>query len=278
MFEPTEYQLLDFGDHEKLESFGGVIVRRQTPSATGKRGRQTRWGEAEVEYVHHNQRLRWQGQPPERWQVRFQNRKFELRLTPTGQLGIFPEQATNWDWISQCTNDLSGAKALNLFGYTGGTTLALADRGAEIVHVDAAKSVVNWARANAKLSGMEKACIRWIVEDALKFVRRELNRGNRYDIVVADPPSFGRGPGGETWKIQRDLPTLLQLLGELTSGRCELVLISCHTPGFEHVKLKSLVEDCFPIDVGAMEHFEMSITASNGRRLPSGSCVRWFKP
>jgi len=277
MFQPAEYQLLDFGENEKLESFGGIIVRRETPAAIGKRDPAIPWETAQIRF-RQTGKSHWQGKAREPWLVQYQERKFDLRQTPTGQLGVFPEQATNWDWISGCHLDLNGAKALNLFAYTGGTTMALAARGVNVVHIDAAKSVVNWARLNAKQSGLEQAPIRWIVEDASTYVERELKRGNTYDIVVADPPSFGRGPNGETWKIQRDLPGLFRRLGQLTSGRCKMFLISCHTPGFDHEKLKSLAVDSFCVKNGGTEGFEMSIDTSTGKRLPSGSCVRWRLP
>jgi 23S rRNA (cytosine1962-C5)-methyltransferase len=278
MFDPDEYQLLDFGENEKLESFGGIVVRRETPSAFGDRELSSQWENAQLRLGQVGENLQWEGKPPADWQIRFQERAFLLRQTPTGQIGVFPEQATTWDWIAQCPYDLNGTKALNLFAYTGGTTLALADRGANVVHLDAAKSVIKWARLNAQYSAMEGASIRWIFEDALTFVQREIKRGNRYEIVIADPPSFGRGPNGETWKIQRDLPRLLEGIAELSEGRCKLFLISCHTPGFDAEKLKSLASIAFGRKKKLIESLELSIPASTGRRLPSGSCARWFQP
>jgi 23S rRNA (cytosine1962-C5)-methyltransferase len=278
MFDPAEYQLLDFGENEKLESFGGVVVRRETPSALGDRVLSSQWENARIRLDRLNEKLHWTGNSPPDWQVGYQERVFLLRQTPTGQIGVFPEQATNWDWIAQCPGNLSGAKALNLFAYTGGTTLALADRGATVVHLDAAKSVINWAKRNVEHSAMEGASIRWIFEDALTFVQREIKRGNKYDIVVADPPSFGRGPNGETWKIQRDLAELLEGLAQLTDGRCKMFLISCHTIGFDAETLKSLASKAFGRKKNLIESFELSIKASTGRRLPSGSCARWFQP
>ena len=278
MFDPSEYQLLDFGDNEKLENIGGIVVRRQTPSAIGKRQRCELWETAQIRFVRSGDSSGWIGEGHERWQVQFQGRKFSLRQTPTGQVGVFPEQAENWDWISGLQGDLSGMQALNLFGYTGGTTMALANRGANVVHVDAAKSVVNWARLNASQSGLESASIRWIVEDVMTFVQREINRGNRYHIVVADPPSFGRGPNGETWKIQRDFPELIKKLVQLTDGCCKMLLMTCHTIGFEHEKLKILVSDAFGRKRNSSESFQMSLVASSGMHLPSGTCVRWFLP
>jgi len=272
-FEADQYQLIDFGENEKLESFAGTLVRRETPSATGMKSRDPGWELAELAYQQTGADKGWSGNPVEEdWQVRFDQANFEIRLTPTGQVGIFPEQAANWDWILE--NDFSGMKALNLFGYTGGASLALARAGANVVHCDSAKSVVNWARSNAKSSGLEEAPIRWIVEDAMKFVEREIKRNNQYEIVVADPPSFGRGPKGESWKIQRNLQSLIQGLSELTRGRCEMILLSCHTPEFNHVSLSELVSREFTLD-GKEEAYQLSIPSSTGKQLKSGSCFRW---
>ena len=177
-------------------------------------------------------------------------------------------------------------KAINLFGYTGGTTMALAQRGAAVTHVDAAKSVVNWARENAQQSNLADAPIRWIVEDAVRFLNREIKRGNRYDIVVADPPSFGRGPKNEVWKIQRDLDQLVSLFNQVTEGRCQMLILSCHTPEFTPERLREVVMSEMSIVGGDHRAFQMSIPVSGDgnatskqkpNRLYSGSCFRWAK-
>lgn len=276
MFDSAEYQLIDFGDGEKLENFGGVVVRRQTPSALGRKAGDVRWEAADLVFTRQANQNVWAGSIENDWSIQFHDRGFELRTTPTGQLGVFPEQAENWGWIERCPADLTGLKALNLFAYTGGTTMALAKRGAAVTHVDAAKSVVNWARHNAARSGLDSAPIRWIVEDALTFARREIKRGNRYDVVVADPPSFGRGPGGEIWKIQRDLGELVQLVADLTDHSPKMILLTCHTPGFGSNSIRSEVQSCFRTRMPNIESFEMSLQAASGQRLASGNGVRWF--
>ena len=143
------------------------------------------------------------------------------------------------------------------------------------MHVDAAKSVVSWARANAQTSGLADSPIRWMVEDALTFVRRELKRGNKYDIIVADPPSFGRGPKGERWKLQRDLFQLIESLSELSRGRCKMVLLSCHTPGVDHRQLRSEVENQFHFEAGTGDSFALELRTQENKSLPSGNCFRW---
>ena len=167
-------------------------------------------------------------------------------------------------------------KVLNLFAYTGGSTLAAAAAGAEVVHVDAAANVVAWARRNAELSGLAQAPIRWIAEDALKFVKRELKRGNRYDAVVLDPPSYGHGPQGEVWRLSKHLPRLLAMCGELTAGRPAFMLLTCHTPGYGADTLSKIVKETFlSTSVGRMEAGPLLLRAADGRKLPSGVVMRW---
>ncbi len=189
------------------------------------------WGSS-LRFRKRNRTGKWDGSPPELWQIGHRQKIFNLKPTPAGQVGIFPEQALNWSWIESQPQELSGLSALNLFGYTGGTTLSLASRGASVVHVDSARNVVRWARQNAADSKMEHLPIRWIVEDAVKFVKRESVRGSKYDILVADPPSYGTGPKRERWKFEEDFETLLALLAEVSSRKLRMALISCHTTGF----------------------------------------------
>ena len=270
-----QYDLLDFGRNEKLECIGGVVVRRETPSAPGGKASSVDWGQARLRGRVVGDKYSWDGIAPSDW--RFDAGDFQLKLkpTPSGQVGVFPEQSVNWDWLKRCPSDLAGLKAINLFGYTGATTLSLANRGAQVVHVDAAKSVVSWARANAQTSGLADSPIRWMVEDALTFVRRELKRGNKYDIIVADPPSFGRGPKGERWKLQRDLFQLIESLSELSRGRCKMVLLSCHTPGVDHRQLRSEVENQFHFEAGTGDSFALELRTQENKSLPSGNCFRW---
>ena len=167
-------------------------------------------------------------------------------------------------------------RVLNLFGYTGGSTLAAAAAGAEVVHVDAARNIVAWARRNATLSRLADAPIRWIVEDAMKFVKRELKRGNCYDAVILDPPSYGHGPRGEVWRLSKHLPRLLALCGELIASRPQFILLTCHTPGYDAEQLTAMVkEHCFPVPMGCITAKSLFIRAADGRQLPSGVVVRW---
>ncbi|MAT72115.1 MAG: SAM-dependent methyltransferase [Planctomycetaceae bacterium] len=230
-----------------------------------------------------------------------------LEPLPSGQVGVFAEQFANWQWIaaqvrrlvgsssvprlgepgeapdddarqhgSQNRGTHSGPKVLNLFGYTGGSTLAAAAAGAQVVHVDAARSVVARARKNAAASGLGDAPIRWIVEDAAKFCRREAKRGNRYDAVILDPPSFGHGPKGEQWRANRDLLPLVELCGELLDGRPQFLLATCHTPGIDQSALSAmLAEGVFGHCGQPAATSELELTDQAGRKLPSGVAARW---
>jgi 23S rRNA (cytosine1962-C5)-methyltransferase len=234
---------------------------------------------------------------PERWTVAAGALKFELKLSPTGQVGLFPEQAANWKWLGEQVRaavDRGPQKrgqspeekgtvpfsapfsVLNLFAYTGGSTLAAAAAGAEVVNVDAAGNVVDWARRNAELSGLAGRPVRWITEDALKFAKRELRRGNRYDAVILDPPSYGHGRRGEVWRLSKHLSRLLGICAELTAGRRRFVLLTCHTPDYGPERLKDMMAEAFgDTDPGALSAGSLAISTPDGREMPSGVFVRW---
>ena len=206
----------------------------------------------------------------------------ELKRTDFGHVGLFPEQAENWDWIAEqvrrspSSDSASPMKILNLFAYTGGSTLAAAAAGAGVTHVDAARNIVAWARHNAELSALGDAPIRWIAEDAAKFVKREIRRGNRYDAVILDPPSYGHGTRGEAWRLAEDLPRLLALCAELTAGRPRFVLLTCHTPGFSPLLLRELLASSFGSAPSAqIDSAPMVLVSSSGQTLPSGVVARW---
>jgi 23S rRNA (cytosine1962-C5)-methyltransferase len=163
---------------------------------------------------------------------------------------------------------------LNLFAYTGGSTLAAAACGAEVTHVDAARNIVAWARQNAALSGLAEAPIRWIAEDAQKFVKRELKRGRRYDAVILDPPSYGHGPQGEVWRLSKHLPRLLAMCGELTDGRREFMLLTCHTPGYDRTSLTAMMQEALATE-GVCTAQPLTISSATGAKLPSGVVLRW---
>jgi 23S rRNA (cytosine1962-C5)-methyltransferase len=280
MFEPNEYELVDFGDGRKLERFGPYLLDRQSPVADRMpRGEPQAWLRATARYERTSgDRGVWlstSGQPglPPRWTIHSGALAFELKATEFGHVGVFPEQAENWKWLGQqVARTGRRLKVLNLFAYTGASTLAAAAAGAEVVHVDAARNTITWARRNAELSGLAAAPIRWIHEDAARFVARELKRGNGYDAVILDPPSYGHGPNGEAWKASEQMPRLIADCARLTAGRRCFMLVTCHTPGIGPTELRSLLSDS--IGSAEVESGTMDLATSAGRILPSGVTAR----
>jgi 23S rRNA (cytosine1962-C5)-methyltransferase len=292
VFSLGDYQLLDFGDSRRLERFGALVLDRPCAAAeSAAKAKPVLWERADARFVRtEGKEGEWKSHRPlpERWTIVHGQVTLELKRTEFGHLGVFPEQAANWDWLaerirrvgsvpetppSDPSGDRPPLRVLNLFAYTGASTLTAAAAGAEVVHVDAARNVVAWARRNAELSGLPDAPVRWIAEDAMKFVKRELKRGNRYDAVILDPPSYGHGPRGEVWRLSKHLPRLLEMCGELTAGRRRFLLITCHTPKFGPARLERLVAGTFGAGRIAAEH--LILKSSTGRELPSGVVVRW---
>jgi 23S rRNA (cytosine1962-C5)-methyltransferase len=281
VFLAQAYQLLDFGRGRKLEQFGPLRLDRPCPGTEDVQCLQSDlWQTADARFTGTSANAgRWETtrEVPERWTAHFGPMVLELKRAESGHVGLFPEQAENWDWLaSQVRSTGQPMRVLNLFAYTGGSTLACAGAGAEVTHVDAARNVVAWARRNAELSGLADASIRWIGEDALKFARREARRGSRYDAVILDPPSYGHGPRGEVWRLSRHLPRLLSLCAELTAGQCQWILLTCHTPGYDPPRLEAMVRDAFvECPRGAFSSRIMTLPTPTGRALASGVAVRW---
>lgn len=282
MFDSTEYELLDFGAGRKLERFGRYTLDRPCqPAEQADKSQPGLWRSADARFE------RTEGSDAQGtwttdlngddWTVSHGALRFRLKGTDVGHLGLFPEQATNWDWIArQVATAARPLKVLNLFAYTGGSTLAAAAAGAQVVHVDAAKNVVGWARNNAADSGLAEAPIRWIVDDARKFVRRELRRGNQYDAVILDPPSFGHGPRGEVWSLKRHLLPLIRGCRKLLSERPAFFLMTCHTTGIGPAELTAYVSDGLFGSCGPRVRSQwLRLETSAGRRLPAGVVAQW---
>jgi 23S rRNA (cytosine1962-C5)-methyltransferase len=233
--EWAEYELLDSGEGKKLERFGEYVLVRPEPQARWASALPAgRWQTAHGEYVKaaNGPRGEWEFRKPipARWEMRRGNLKFWVQPAPSGHVGVFPDQACHWDWIAEATRRAARpVKVLCLFGHTGLATLAAAAAGAEVTQVDASRKAVAWARANQSLSGLGERPIRWIVEDALTFVRRETRRGNQYDAMVLDPPKFGRGPDGGMWKLEESLPELLGACEKVLSASPVFILLNVYT-------------------------------------------------
>jgi 23S rRNA (cytosine1962-C5)-methyltransferase len=277
MFDRDQYELLDFGRGRKLERFGQWMIDRPSPTAEHADRTNSNWRNVAASYDRMRGIWKPNGGVPESWRIQHESLTFELRPTPVGHLGVFPEQAENWDWIAkQVAQSRQPLKILNLFAYTGGSTLSAAAGRAEVVHIDSAKNTVAWARRNAELSGLAEAKIRWIVEDAVKFVDRELRRGNQYNAVILDPPSYGHGPKRESWQIARDLPQLLETCAQLTKTDRAFILLTCHSPEFGPAEVEAILADTFfgSCQAGAVAR-PLTIRCSDGRDLPSGVVAHW---
>lgn len=275
------YQLLDSGVENKLERVGPYLLVRPSPQAVWSPSLpKERWQEADALYIRSSTgggKWEFKRRLPEKWEIEYGDFRFDVKPTGFGHLGLFPEQIESWEWISEkVKTSKREITVLNLFAYTGGSTLAAASSGASVCHLDASKGVVDWGRENAALSGLSGQSIRWIVDDAQKFIGKEIRRGKRYDAIILDPPSFGRGARGEVWKIENDLTKLLNSCRELLSDDPLFVLLSCHSPGFTPLVLQNLLAEMMKNIKGNLSCAEMMITeAESGRPLPCGSYARW---
>lgn len=280
-----EYKLLDSGNERKLEQVGDYRIDRPSAQAIWTPHLPAKdWVKVDAAYERGSSGGEWEfsEQIPRRFNIIYNSIYFQIKLTDFGHLGLFPEQAANWDWMRSLIRKrmarTNGANlnVLNLFAYTGGSTLACSQAGAHVVHVDAAKGVVDWAKENAQLSHLEDRPIRWLVDDALKFVKRESRRGSKYQGIILDPPSFGRGPKGEVFKLENDLLPLLQACREILADNALFFLLSCHTPGFTPVTLSNQVAEVVIDRMGTLTSGEMLLFEEGSRRaLPSGAYARW---
>jgi len=264
-----DYALLDSGDGRKLERFGQFVLARPCSQALWRPERDAaEWAKADASFDREDGN-QWHGRSnlPKEWNIETAGIRFKLGGTDFGHLGIFPEQRTQWKWIREHAR----GSVLNLFAYSGGSTMAAALGGAEVCHLDASRGMVEWARANAALNGLADSPIRWIVDDAHKFMRREIRRERRYDAIILDPPTFGRGAGGEMYKIERDLKQTLELAKGLLSSRPAFVLFSSHTPGLSSIVAENILGQLFPS--ARLESGEMLLEGA-GRPCPSGIYCR----
>jgi 23S rRNA (cytosine1962-C5)-methyltransferase len=278
----NEYQLLDSGHGRKLERFGGITFDRPCAQAVWNPSQPASWKKADAFFTR-KQGLEWRGrdQLPNSWITEVNDVRMKLSTTDFGHLGIFPETRAMWDWIRETIRLESGRRNepfhfLNLFAYSGGATLAAAQGGAHCCHVDASKGMVQWARENAALNKLEDHPIRWIVDDVNKFLGREIKRGRRYDAILLDPPSFGRGKGGELYKIEHALLETLQLVKKVLSDHPCFVYLTSHTPGFTPIVLKNLLQQL--LGAGQIACGEMLLTGTdNALSVPSGTWAhfRW---
>lgn len=276
----NEYELIDSGHGRKLERFGKITLDRPCAQAVWSPGQPALWKKADAFFTR-KQGLEWRGrdQLPASWISEVNDVRMKLSTTDFGHLGVFPETRAMWSWIRDTLHKAGNTRPkplnfLNLFAYSGGATLAAAQAGAHCCHVDAAKGMVQWARDNASLNGLTDHPIRWIVDDVNKFLGREIKRGRRYDAILLDPPSFGRGKGGELYKIEHALLETLQLVKKTLSDQPCFVYLTSHTPGFTPIVLNNLLHQI--LGEGAIECGEMLLTGGKAVfKVPSGTWARW---
>ncbi len=276
----SDYEVIDCSKGEKLERWGNYILVRPDP--------QVIWDTPKTEKgwrkrnAHYHRSSKGGGEweffdLPKQWSVRYRNLTFQLKPFHFKHTGLFPEQAVNWDW---CAEKIKKArrpvKLLNLFAYTGGATLSAASAGASVTHVDASKGMVTWAKENAIASGLGEAKIRWLVDDCVKFAEREIRRGNRYDAIIMDPPSYGRGPKGEIWKMEESIHSFLKLCGQLLSDHPLFVLINSYTTGLQPAVLAYLLGTELKKYGGRITADEVGLpVSSTGLILPCGASGRF---
>ena len=277
----TDYEVLDTGEGEKLERWGDVILRRPDPQTIWPMADERLWRKAQAHY-HRSEKGggEWEflTRLPDRWTIRYRDLTFYVRPTGFKHTGLFPEQAANWDWMRELIRAESGrtVRVLNLFGYTGGATLACASAGAHVTHVDAAKGMVLWAKENRELSRIPEDRCRWIVEDAVRFVQREIRRGNTYDGILMDPPSYGRGPSGEVWKLENELYNLVETSSRALSEQPLFFLINSYTTGFQASVLSNMIGKCVVSRFGGRtDSEELCLPVTTGGVLPCGASGRW---
>ena len=279
--KPTPaYELLDSGEGEKLERYGQFILSRPDPQALWrKKLGPEKWTSVDASFRRNADGGSWKIRKglPERWQIELAGLKFWIRPTSFKHTGIFPEQSENWKWIEQTIKQRKEqSTVLNLFGYTGGASLAAAQAGAKVCHLDGSKVALTWARNNAEISGLADKPIRWILDDARVFLQREVRRGNRYDGIIMDPPAFGHGPNKELWKIEDHFLDFLNLSKQVLTENPLFFLINGYSAGYSAITYQNNLEDLMRQWKGESEIGELTIQESqSGRLLPCGIFARW---
>ena len=278
--EWKDYECIDTANGEKLERWGDIILCRPDPQVIwDEKADAPMWKKADAHYHRSSSgggKWEYKKTIPEQWTVNYKNLTFNIKPMGFKHTGLFPEQAVNWDYMMDKIRKRGSAKVLNLFAYTGGATVACAKAGAAVTHVDASKGMVQWAKENARSSGLKDAPIRYLVDDCMKFVEREIRRGNHYDAIIMDPPSYGRGPGGEVWKIEESICAFVRRCALLLSDEPLFFIINSYTTGLAPTVLTNLMQMCLPEGKIESSEIGLKITASS-MVLPCGATGRWEK-
>ena len=275
----SDYELLDSGENMKLERFGTVVVARPETQALWKKQRPKLWEQADAVFAFRDKRGGWEVKKsiPNSWELAWGDTRFTALLTSFKHTGVFPEQAPNWQWSKEQVEKMKNPKILNLFGYTGIASIVAAQAGAHVTHVDASKQSLDWAHDNARRSSVGEEKIRWILDDALAFAKREARRGAQYDGIILDPPAFGRGAKGEVWKIEEALPELLETLRDIFSDKLgSFFLVNGYASGYASRVFAQTIESTFGATDG--ECGELFIKESSSERvIPAGIYVRFVR-
>ncbi|MGN0521631.1 MAG: class I SAM-dependent methyltransferase [Eubacterium sp.] len=279
----VDYELIDCTNGEKLERWTREILIRPDPQVIWKSEKEHKlWYQPCARYVRSRTGGgKWQvfKRIPAAWQVRYKDLTFNIKTMGFKHTGLFPEQAVNWDYTRKLIKDSQrdDIKVLNLFAYTGGATVACLKEGASVVHVDASKGMVQWAKENAAASGVSDGDVRWIVDDCMKFVQREIRRGNKYDIIILDPPSYGRGPKGEIWHLEDSIYDFVKLVSQLLSDEPIMVLLNSYTTGLSASVMKYILDDIITKEKGGtVQADEIGLLVSSKNQvLPCGSSAIW---
>lgn len=278
----TDYELLDCSCGERLERWGKVTLIRPDPQVVWQTPKtHPLWKKADAVYHRSNTGGgQWEvrNRIPDRWEISYRDLTFNVKTMGFKHTGVFPEQAVNWDYVSDLINRQNRpVKVLNLFAYTGAATVSALKAGAEVVHVDASKGMVQWAKENALSSGVIDRSVRWIVDDCIKFVQREIRRGNRYDILIMDPPSYGRGPGGEVWKLENEVYHFVELCRDVLSDNPLAVLINSYTAGLSPAVMQYILGALIvPQCGGTVKSEEIGLPVTQtGLLLPCGATAIW---
>ena len=282
----NDYEVIDTSNGEKLERWGEYRLVRPDPQVIWNTKRDDRLWRKKNGHYHRSKKGggEWEFfDLPKKWQIHYRELTFNLQPFSFKHTGLFPEQAVNWDWFSSLMKERTEkgleTKVLNLFAYTGGATIAAAAAGAKVTHVDASKGMVNWAKENAADSGLKDAPIRWLVDDCVKFVEREIRRGNVYDAIIMDPPSYGRGPKGEIWKIEEQIYPFIQLCMNILSEKPLFFLVNSYTTGLQPAVLKYMMNlELVPRFGGEVEAEEIGLPVTSKQLvLPCGASGRWCR-
>lgn len=277
-----DYELIDCSDGERLERWGNIILIRPDPQIIWSSGKKNPlWRNAHARYHRSNKGGgSWEmyKRVPDSWSVKYRNLKFNVKPMGFKHTGVFPEQAVNWDWVyDRIKSENRPLNILNLFGYTGCATLMCMDAGAKVCHVDASKGMVNWAKENAQISKIADRPVRWLVDDCVKFVQREIRRGHKYDGIIMDPPSYGRGPNGEVWKIEEKLYSFMELCMRVLSDDPSFLILNSYTTGLSPAVMEYLLNVMLKSRYGgkvSSDEIGLKVTES-GMCLPCGSTVIW---